>query len=846
MKNHKSAPKPMVRWWDWLAAILLVLAVFTAALRLEYTNWAPELSITSILSLLGILIGLALGYSKFSVLLSFGLAWTYGLFIIPWQIGLQLPSSKDISLPGRLLIIAERINNVFVQVVAEETITDSIIFIIVMAILYWVISIYAGYSLVRRGSPWLSVLPTGVVLFVIHFYHNCPYAEELTICNNPGLLIGASYVGVFLLFTLLLIGRVTYLQRMMDWEKRKVLVGPEVGFDLMRVIIATTFIIVMLAWFVPTAQAKALPVASRIWNAAGTPVRKLTDIFGPVFESIRTTIAIPTNDFGPQLTLGRGGNLSEKVVLRVRINGPVLVDLPYYWRNRVYDQYENGQWQTTITDTEHIENVSIPLDSSIEGSEFRVSFSSSAGLSVLYTPARAIRISMPVDLERKAYPEGGMDVHAIRSVQILQSDVSYQVAAKTLPVTIMQLREANTNYPGWVTEDYLQLPDEITPRTKQLAEEIAAGLETPYDIVAAITNYLRGNLEYSETVPTPPEGQEPIDWILFDHKSAFCNYYATAEIILLRSLGIPARLVVGYAQGERQNTPNEVAPPAEAGHYMPTVPERYLVRSRDAHAWPEVYFPDIGWVEFEPTVSQEAIVRPAGGTIDLTPSDRTYLGSGSELPIMDEPEPEVDNFPYYPDVPKSRSWWATWWWAILVGALSLALIVWHGVLLVKLVMFLQSRGIQPPNWLRNWSTRIQNRPPLAVRLEAWLRKIGLRPPAFLRHWAVWSTLSPIERAYSEVNQALKRLGCLPALENTPSERLKTLETLLPETKEPSQRLLKEYQAAIYSQHTAHPAIARWAAARIRRLSIRAWLQRKLPLKRNGETPTETTESTVRP
>jgi len=107
---------------------------------------------------------------------------------------------------------------------------------------------------------------------------------------------------------------------------------------------------------------------------------------------------------------------------------------------------------------------------------------------------------------------------------------------------------------------------------------------------------LRKNIDYSESVPPIPADQELIDWFLFDIRQGFCNYYASAEIIMLRSLGIPARLSVGYAQGE----------PIE------DMSDAYLVRQRDAHAWPEVYFPSIGWVEFEPTASQPDISRLEG------------------------------------------------------------------------------------------------------------------------------------------------------------------------------------------------------------------------------------------
>ena len=103
--------------------------------------------------------------------------------------------------------------------------------------------------------------------------------------------------------------------------------------------------------------------------------------------------------------------------------------------------------------------------------------------------------------------------------------------------------------------------------------------------------YLRENIEYSDTVPNPPRNKDRLEWILFEHKKGYCVYYASSEVLMLRSLGIPARMAVGFAQGD-----------AEDG--------TYTVRRLNAHAWPEVYFPGIGWVEFEPTASQPSLDRP--------------------------------------------------------------------------------------------------------------------------------------------------------------------------------------------------------------------------------------------
>ncbi|MFZ6027191.1 MAG: transglutaminase-like domain-containing protein [Chloroflexota bacterium] len=827
MKSKTPSPDLTTRWWDWFAAALLVLAIFTAVLRLAATKWTPELPVVQVVALLGVVLGLALGYSRFSGLLSFGLAWAYGLFIVAWQISSKSPGS--LSWAERFLHVGERVQNVLHQIATGDVITDSVIFIIFMSVLFWLLSASAGYRLSRHGSSWQAFLPTGIVLFVIHFYHNCPYSDGVNVCNSPGLLVGASYLGSFLLFVLLLIGRTTYLQRLSDWKRRQVFVAPEVGFDLTRFIVILTLVTMSLAWFAPVAYAKSVPIANKIWIAAGTPVRKINDVLSPLFESVRTAVSVETDDFGPNLELGRGGVLTDRVTMLVEVKGAIIPSLPFYWRNRVYDYYENGGWQTTITDTLQTLDSTIPFSSTIKGSEMSFTFQPAKGLSVLYTPTRVTRVDIPIEVEGQADAGRLVDVTAIRPVELVRPNQGYQIKAQNYPVTILQLRQAGSEYPAWIAEHYLQLPNTITERTHALARQIAEGQETPYDIAAAVTLYLRENLTYTEVIPQPPAGQEPLDWILFDHKEAFCNYYASAEIVLLRSLGVPARLVVGYAQGQRQVNPNENLPPPEAGiQALASAPGLYTVRSRDAHAWVEVYFPGIGWVEFEPTVSQSAIVRPSGdSSINIVPG---YAEPVRELPVMDEGEPTPEPFDRWEDLRKKQTrpaWWMAWGPAILLGGTLLALIVWHGTLLVKLEAFLRQQGKQPPKWLSRWVERIRNGKPFIVRFVAWLQKIGLRPPGFLRDWAIWADLTPIERAYAEVNRALVRLGHPPAVEDTPAERLTQLAELLPETYESCRRLLTEYQTATYSQHTAHPAIARWAAERIQKQSLKARLRQPL-------------------
>ena len=153
------------------------------------------------------------------------------------------------------------------------------------------------------------------------------------------------------------------------------------------------------------------------------------------------------------------------------------------------------------------------------------------------------------------------------------------------------LRAATAAYPAWISQGYLSLPDTVPERVRALARDLTANAPTPYDQAIAIESYLR-QIPYSLDVPAPPPNQDAADYFLFDLKKGYCDYYATAMTVMARAVGLPARLVLGYASGT----------------YDPYTAQ-YVVRQADAHAWPEIYFSGIGWIEFEPTASQPAISR---------------------------------------------------------------------------------------------------------------------------------------------------------------------------------------------------------------------------------------------
>jgi protein-glutamine gamma-glutamyltransferase len=175
------------------------------------------------------------------------------------------------------------------------------------------------------------------------------------------------------------------------------------------------------------------------------------------------------------------------------------------------------------------------------------------------------------------------------------STVHYQVWSQLARPAPELLRTATGNLPAGY-EVYLQLPPEITRRTRDLARSITAGRTTEYDKAQAIKEWLIANLSYT-LVLADPGRQEPVDFFLFDRKKGHCEYFASAFAVLARAVAIPTRQVNGFLGGEWNEYQGYVA-----------------VRAGDAHSWDEVYFPGAGWVTFDATPPGDVDELGRGGT----------------------------------------------------------------------------------------------------------------------------------------------------------------------------------------------------------------------------------------
>jgi transglutaminase-like putative cysteine protease len=796
------------RWWDLPAVCLLIAALLTTAHRLVVTGWTDHLDIVRTLTFLGTLAGLALGLSAFSPSRACLFALAYGLFAIPWQLGRTLTRISDAALwSERAIDLGLRLTNSFVQLAQQEPVEDPLLFVFLMAMFSWVLGAHAGYTLTRHAHPWRAVLPAGLGLLILHTY-------------DPFLPTRAWYLALFLFFALLLLARLIYLRRRARWQRERVFLPAYAGRDFARITLQVTVLLVLVSWITPV-LATAFSPAQIAWRDVTRPWISIRDRLGNVVAALREQFGVVYNAYGDSLLLDRGNELTDDVSLVVEVPPNAPTALRYYWRARIYDQYADGQWHTgLLSDTQRVTpqhfGLTFPQVDQSEDRRWTAVFTITTipPISTLFVPAQPVSVSHSAQADVVRNPDGTVDLFALHASPPLHPGDAYRVRSSFNDVTVAQMRSAGTDYPAWVAARYLQLPSDLSPRVRELAHEITLDMETPYDAAAAITTYLRTYIRYSETISARrPTDLDPLEWFLFDVREGFCSYYASAEVIMLRSLGIPARLAVGFAEGDRESGRGIYMISQGGTGVWPEASELYLVRQRHAHAWPEVYFPGLGWVEFEPTASQLPLYRPLGddesGIVDdLSPF---YFDDGYERwhirmeELLDAPV-EAGQPSEPAEASDDRPPIVFW---LFVFGLGLTLILVASV------------------WRRRrWSVSS----PLPALLQEGFRRFDLQPPAVLHRWIIHATLPLLARAYQEINHALTRLGAPPNPADTPAERASALERLLPEAAESARRLLAEYHDAAYGPRPGNLSVAQQAARSIRDLSWRTVIRRRVARK----------------
>lgn len=315
------------------------------------------------------------------------------------------------------------------------------------------------------------------------------------------------------------------------------------------------------------------------------------------------------------LDTGEPVALSDEEVLRVR------ADRPLYWRGLAYDQWDGRRWSRP-DDADAIrwldDGVSLPIpddeigdrssDPSLTGAaasspelpepvvvrqEFRIQ---RAGLDVVLGGWRPVALWSTARAGRLG-SDGSIAVD-----EPFLAGASWTVDSTVVPASADDLRRAD---PVVVAPTSAQVArfgneDAVSQEVTALARSITEHAPTTYDKVKALEQWMDDNIHYTRDLDRLPEGMDAVDHLLLRTRRGYCEQIGSALVVMLRSLGIPARLVVGYVPGSYDAATGE-----------------WVSLGTDAHAWAEVWFPGIGWRGFDPTAGVALAADPAGTGLSI-------------------------------------------------------------------------------------------------------------------------------------------------------------------------------------------------------------------------------------
>ncbi|MGH2496743.1 MAG: transglutaminase TgpA family protein [Ktedonobacteraceae bacterium] len=599
----------------WFSLFLLITLVYSTIWSVQAAQWVDHLNILSLTTALGLLIGLiAAKQRRLPRLLVHPLAIIFGLLLAFWQ-------TAGADYGGNLGALANGIHQWVVLALAGGTSADDSIFLFFITALGFLLAYTSAWLLYRTRSPWLMILANAVVLLI-------------NLSNiDPGYII---FLVVFLVAALLLLLRFNLFESSVRWKRLGLRTSDDLGWEFMQAGAMLSIGILILTWFLPWGYIN--DSAAQVWSANNNPWVIVQNAWERMFAVTGGFNQVNHGNFTDTLMLGGNPNLSNDIVFTL-----TSTDNSQYLQSISFDTYNGHIWSNSTTDSSSLKSGNIDYDNStdLKTVQQRITVVNPPGESSPYlfgASQIALTDQAAQVVMRKA---DGSIVAWLRTNGRLAAGNQYNVTSYASNADISTLETVllpkdapsftyNPNLPDLapplnyynpaVLQAYLQLPHQLDPHIKMLAQNITAGSKTMYDMAVDLEDYLHSNFKYNVNI-NPPPGQDPVSWFLFrSGNQGFCNYFASAMAIMARSLGMPARVVAGYAAGK----------PDPKTHQL-------IVRGSDAHAWTQIYFAGYGWVNFEPSASFPAFPIPLHSTGITAP----VLPNGSSSATANANKPHI-------------------------------------------------------------------------------------------------------------------------------------------------------------------------------------------------------------
>ncbi len=514
-------------WRVWLNLILLFVALEIVVLSLERARWItpqPSLTLVLVLSMLTVWL---LVISRLPGIIVHLLALIMGAGVTYWQ-------------TQSLLYYRE-----------------TFLFAVFLTALTWLMGYLSTWFVLRKKNAWMAVCLGALVILI-------------NLSNLPGGYY--FYFGFFFVAAIFLLVQTRLVRRHYSMDQGARYSGRG-WLYFVSSLLSIVILAVAVSWVMPNVRIPQLQtmISTKIlWK------NELEKSPFNIFASVASKQSLSTSSMRLNLNFEPSWHQGDQVDFIVNSASPS------YWQVHAYGIYTARGWENGPVTDSMLESKEPWDGTAVPSKSVEISYTVTPGIKTdaLLISGSFVSANKPV-LVQVSYG----DIISILTSHVLSAGERYTVTSAVAQATPEGLARSGQQYPKSIRDNYLQLPSDFPESVRELSANITEEAQTPYEKVLLINSFL-SRIPYNTQVTVPPEGTDGVAYFLFIQKSGFCVHYASAMAVMLRSVGVPTRLAIGYLPGD---------PGEEKGEYV--------LRDKFYHAWPQVYFPEYGWLDIEATPS---------------------------------------------------------------------------------------------------------------------------------------------------------------------------------------------------------------------------------------------------
>ena len=631
--------------YGWLPFVLLLATLACLALSVLDVEWVPEDGVVVPMLGLGFLLAARLALRGVRARLAWGLLVAAGAALAlvlvaglwpPWAVVRGGAAELAAFWARQLALFADRAAGWVRAVAAGGRSTETVVFTLGLALAGWFVATALAWCAYRLRRPTWGLSLVGAALAVNTFY------------GRAGLYWAVIFFGLAITAATYL----DYLFREDDWDAAGVDYSSEVRPDLLIYAAGISLGIMSLAMALPAINFRAIADAFQRQDAVVAAGQTLERAFAGIQQPRTDEGAVGAGGLPRAFLLGGDPELAETVVMTATVALPAgappdALLSARNWRSVSYDEYTGRGWRRS-SEREEPFAAGQPIPEGDDAPAARLVRLRETVAWLYDRRATRYTVGRPAVFSHDltVYWRGADDLVGVSGRNLAPHRYTAEATAAVLDAGLAAARLEDV--PPEIRARYTALPNDVPARVHALARQ-AAGLDggatpggatpSPYEQARAIETFLH-QYPYTLDLPPPPADVDIVDYFLFDLQKGFCDYYASAMVVMARSVGLPARLAAGFLQ----------QPADDAGVQT--------IRQINAHSWAEVYFAGYGWVEFEPTTAFAATAAPAAPA-----------APGQPAPTFEPPTPTAGLPPRAPQ--RETPWWA------LLGLAALAVVVWQ-------------------------------------------------------------------------------------------------------------------------------------------------------------------------